>query len=154
MILGPRATGRVAIVLVGLALVGAFAWAVVRSQAAPEGPRTVVWDRESCAECGMSVGDRRFACQLQAADGRVLDFDDPGCLFRHLPKEPASVRAIYFRDLGRDAWLTREEAGFVQAAHSPMGYDLGAVPKGTPGAIGFEAARTRARATESGHDAR
>ncbi len=143
--------GRIAWPAAVLVLVGGFAWAVVRSQAPPDGPRPVVWDRQACAECGMSVSDPRFACQLQTGDGRVLDFDDPGCLFRHLSKESAPVRAIYFRAYGEDQWLARDEVAFVTVPHSPMGYDLAAVPSGRTGATDFEAARERALAGEARH---
>jgi copper chaperone NosL len=148
-----RMPGRIAWTLAGLLLVAGFAWAVVRSQAPPDGPRPVVWDRQSCAECGMSVSDPRFACQLQTADGDVLDFDDPGCLFRHLSKESAPVRAIYFHAFGEDRWLARDEVGFVAVPNSPMGYDLAAVASGRADAIDFETARARALAGETSHAA-
>jgi hypothetical protein len=140
--------------LVGLVLAAGFAWAVVRSQALPDGPRPVVWDRQPCAECGMSVSDPRFACQLQTEAGDVLDFDDPGCLFRHLVTETAPVHALYFHADEGDRWLARDEVAFVPVPHSPMGYDLAAVPSGGADALDFETARARTLTAEASHVAR
>ena len=142
---------RLAWSLGGLALVGGFAWMVLRSQAPPDGPRPVVWDRESCAECRMSVSDPRFACQLQTADGRVLDFDDPGCLFRHLSEDTAPVRALYFHAFDHDRWLGRDEVAFVPGPHSPMGYDLAAVAAGRTNALDYETARAHALTKGASH---
>lgn len=139
--------------LVAAALIGGFAFVVVRSQAMPEGPRPVVWDREACAECRMTVSDPRFACQLQTTDGQVLDFDDPGCLFHYMAEHDPAVRALYFRASDEDRWLARDEVAFVAGPHSPMGYDLAAVPAGHPSTMDFAAARTRALTRESFHDA-
>ena len=137
--------------LAGVVLAAGFVWVVVRSQAAPDGPQPVVWDRQSCAECGMSVSDPRFACQLQTGSGDVLDFDDPGCLFRHLARETAPVHATWFRDFDADRWLSRGEAAFAPVAHSPMGYDLAAVSAGRADALDFDAARARALNGEARH---
>lgn len=108
-----------------------------------EGPIDVVWDGEVCAHCKMHVGDPRFAAQLQATEGAVLNFDDPGCLFDYLSSHDASIHALYFRDHTADGWLSEAEVGFVAVEDSPMGYGLAAVPKGTEGAEGIDWAKTQ-----------
>lgn len=124
---------------VGVALAGAaFAWLLVRAQRLPDGPVPIVWDKEPCAECRMHIGDPHFAAQLQLADGRVLDFDDPGCLFTWLAAHDEAVHAAWFRHHRADGWLSSTEVGFVKEAHSPMGFGLAAVARTEPGARSFD----------------
>lgn len=110
----------------------------------PEGPVPVVWDREVCEHCKMHIGDPRFAAQLQAANGTVMSFDDPGCLAAYLNAHPMELHAIYFRDHEGHQWLSQSEAGFVPVDDSPMGYGIAAVTHDTPGARDWEWARERA----------
>lgn len=138
-----------ALLLLSTGVVGLL---VLRAQALPGGPRPVVWDKEACAECGMSVSDHGFAAQLQTADGQVLNFDDPGCLLIYLADKRPAVHAVYFHAMDGEEWLSQEEVAFVTTDRSPMGFELGAVRRGTPGALTFEQARekVRRRAAESG----
>lgn len=119
------------IVIAGLAL-ALVADAVRRAESLPTGPQDVVWDLTQCAECRMSVSERAWAAQVQLEDGRVLDFDDCGCLFRFTARATTPVHAVYYRHLREDRWLAEAEAAFIAAGPSPMGYDLGAVAAGTP----------------------
>lgn len=126
-----------ACVLLGLGLglarlMGAF-------EPTPAGPRPIAWDAEPCADCHMLIGDPAYAAQLQTEQGRVFDFDDPGCLFHFLRSHSLQARAIYFHHAQADRWLTRAEVGFVRGTHTPMGYGLVAVDRGQPGARTFEA---------------
>ncbi|MBM4131683.1 hypothetical protein FJ250_11760 [bacterium] len=131
------------IVAAALAAVLAVVAAVRRAESLPGGPQDVVWDHTQCAECRMSVSERAWAAQAQLTDGRVLDFDDCGCLFRFTAREKTPVHAVYYRHLKEDRWLAEAEAAFITAGPSPMGYDLGAVAAGTPGSE--PAARVRAQ---------
>jgi len=125
------------------AFVGVIALLVIRLQRPAAGPVEIVWDREPCAQCRMLIGERAFAAQLQTQDGRVLNFDDPGCLLKYEVERSPAVRATYFHRWKGQGWLTPDEVAFVPVPHSPMGYDLGAVEKGTPGSISLEAARSQ-----------
>lgn len=122
--------------------------AIVRLNEAkpPEGPVPIVWDREVCAFCKMHIGDPRFAAQLQTTDGRVLNFDDPGCLFEYMQKHPAPVYALYFRDYDGSGWLSVDEAGFLPVDDSPMGYGIRAVPKALAGTKDMTWAKNQVRA--------
>lgn len=139
----------------GVALV---ANAVRRAESLPRGPQDVVWDHTQCAECRMSVSERAWAAQVQLGDGRVLDFDDCGCLFRFTAREQGAIHAVYYRHLREDRWLAEAEAAFIAAGPSPMGYDLGAVAAGTAGAEPAPAVRAahenalRGQATAGGGD--
>jgi hypothetical protein len=148
---GKRFPG-VLLVAVLVAAAGAFVGLLVRSQARPEGPVPIVYDKEACAHCHMQIGDPRLAAQAQLADGRVLDFDDPGCLITWLESSGEQPRAVWLRAFHEDRWLSRASAAFVEVGDTPMGFGLGAVERGTPGSFGWEeaAARIRAKRIERG----
>lgn len=133
--------------LVAIAILGAFAlvvgYAVVRLQRLPTGPVDVAWDREACAHCRMSVGDPSFAAQLQTTDGRVLNFDDPGCLLAYEAEHHPKEHAVWFHEVHGSRWLPAARVAFTQVPSSPMGYRLGAVEVGTPGSISLDEARAR-----------
>ena len=116
------AVALVLIVLVG----GALAFGVHRALSPPDGPVPVAWDHEACARCRMLVSDPAFAAQLHTTDGRVLHFDDPGCLFLHLHDEVADVHAVFFHEVGGPGWVSSDDVVFVPAEPTPMGYGLGA----------------------------
>lgn len=126
---------------------------VIRAQAPPEGPEPVVWDRTSCARCRMLIGEPGFAAQLQLRDGRVLFFDDPGCLLLYADETAPDPHAAYFHHLEEDRWIPRDAVGFVRAEPSPMGYGLGAVDRNRAELSPEEAlaiARTRDAARSGG----
>ncbi len=93
----------------------------------------------------MAISLPAFAAQLQTRDNQVFDFDDPGCLLIFESKVRPEVRAVYFHAMNGKEWLSRGEAAFVATERSPMGYDLGAVPRGTPGSISYEEALEKMR---------
>lgn len=136
------------VLLAGAAAVLAFFVLFAHLHPPSGAPQPVGWNRDLCAQCGMIVGDRHFAAQLQTADGQALNFDDPGCLMNYLAMRHASPRAIYFRRLHGDGWLTVQQAAFVPVPQSPSGFNLGAVPRGTPGSIPWEQAVQRAQRME------
>jgi hypothetical protein len=94
----------------------------------------------------MLIGEAAFAAQLQAQDGQVFDFDDPGCLLRFEAEREPAVHARWFHHLREERWLSGDEAAFVDVKPTPMGYGLGAVEAGTPGALPLDAARRRVAA--------
>lgn len=116
------------------------------------GPRPIVWNKEACAHCHMLIGDPHFAAQLQAADGAVYDFDDPGCLLLFRADHPeVEVRATWFHHVSDDRWIPGERVAFVRArAPTPMGYGLGAVERdGEPGTLDAQAALEAVRRREA-----
>ncbi len=132
--------------VVGLCAAAGFGWLLVRAQDLPGGVVPVAWDKEACAHCRMHVGEQAFAAQLQLTDGRVLNFDDPGCLFAWLDANTAKVHATWLHHHSEDRWLSRAEVGFVEVTPTPMGFGLAAVGAATPGALGWEAAAAKLKA--------
>ncbi|HWV38087.1 MAG TPA: hypothetical protein VN033_06375 [Vulgatibacter sp.] len=126
--------------LFGIAALG-IAGAVVMSQRLPDGAQEPVWDREPCAHCLMHVGDPSFAAQMQLRDGRILHFDDPGCLLEQLPAtHREDVHAVWFHHVREDRWIRGDEVAFLRTEPTPMGYGLGAVDRGSPGSISLDEA--------------
>jgi hypothetical protein len=128
-----------------LALAG-FGWLIVRAQALPTTVVPIAWDKEACAHCRMQVGERGFAAQLQLDDGRVLNFDDPGCLFGWLKEHSDKVHATWLHHRTDERWLRRDEVRFIEASPTPMGYGIAAVDASTPLAMRWEQAAQKVQA--------
>lgn len=101
------------------------------------GPRPVVLGSEACAHCHMTVADDRFIAQLVTGTGKVLIYDDPGCLATALRDGVVAgdqVRSLWVTNyLAPATLLPVAEAWFVQsdAVHTPMASGLVAVPSKT-----------------------
>lgn len=109
-----------------------------------DAPAPIAFDREPCAHCRMVISEPRFAAQLQRESGEVESFDDPGCLLAALAADAASaapVRALWFHHVREDRWLDASRVAFEPGDRTPMGYGLGAVDAGTPGAMTLAEAR-------------
>ena len=90
-----------------------------------------------------------FAAQIRTRDGRVLHFDDPGCLLLAVDGGDLDPAAVYFHHRREERWIERREVGFVPVPTSPMGYGLAAVDRASPGALSPAQALDRARARET-----
>jgi copper chaperone NosL len=108
-----------------------------------EGPQPIVWDREPCAHCRMLISEPRFAAQLETASGEVQSFDDPGCLLSALDAGGPRAHRLWFHHVREDRWLDAASVAFEPASDSPMGFGLGAVDAGAPGALSLDEARRR-----------
>jgi len=128
----PHALRRLALLALALAACGR-----------ESGPQPIAFDREACAHCRMLISDPRFAAQLETQDGEVRSFDDPGCLLAELAARAPAVRTLWFHHLREDRWLDGAHVAFVETERTPMGYGLGAVDAGAPGALTLEQARAR-----------
>ena len=91
----------------------------------------------------MLISEPRFAAQLETQDGEIQSFDDPGCLLAALATRSPSVRALWFHHVREDRWLDAAHVAFEETERTPMGYGLGAVDAGTPGALSLDEARAR-----------
>ncbi|MBZ0150025.1 MAG: nitrous oxide reductase accessory protein NosL [Planctomycetes bacterium] len=120
----------------------------------PDGPVDIVFDKAACEACGMHVGEPRFAAQVITTDGRCHAFDDVGCMFEFLRRDPRAVHAAYVHHVHEERWLALAEAAFIEVRPSPMGFDLGAVQAGVPGSVDVETARRRCDARTGGAEPR
>lgn len=111
------------------ARIGLIALFVAAACSLPNGPQEIVWDKEACAHCRMHVGDKRFAVQIQTTDGRVFNFDDPGCAFKFREKNELPIHAVWYRHAGEDRWIAEADARFVRGAETPMGFGFAAIDR-------------------------
>lgn len=106
---------------------------LVAAACAAPGPRPVALGAELCQHCHMTVADERFVSQLVSTTGKVLVYDDPGCLATAVQEgrvEPARVHSLWVTDFLTPGTLVQaEEAWFVRAdgISSPMASGLLAV---------------------------
>ncbi len=137
-------SGNALLTLLFLAVAaGAFAWLLMSSEALPDGPLEVIWDKTPCAECSMHVGDPAFAAQMITDIGEELYFDDPGCWFLYEARAAPIIHAAWFRHMREDRWLPYTAVAFAAATDTPMGFDIGAVDPGEPESISLDAARRK-----------
>lgn len=83
----------------------------------------------TCATCQGVITAPRHAAQLVRAEGTVLSFDAPVCLFRALRAESAAPRAIRFHGPG-DQWIAAADAWFaaLPGSDAPHGSRWSAFP--------------------------
>ena len=98
------------------------------------GPRPVEFGSEACRHCHMTVADERFVSQLITHTGKILVFDDVGCLLSALEDEivpSEKIARIWVTNfLTTDSLLEAQAAWFVAAPASvatPMASGLLAV---------------------------
>lgn len=130
---------------------GAIAFSVAASAKLSDGPFDVIWDKAACSACGMHVGEPPFAAQLTTKSGDTHAFDDPGCLFLFVAEQRPEVHSAFFRHHKEDRWIAERNVAFVPVQPTPMGFDIGAVDAGTPGAIDVDDARRKCLERLSGH---
>ena len=100
------------------------------------GPRPLAFGTETCAHCHMTLADPRFAAELVMTTGRVIPFDDAGCLASYLQSgvvAPERVRSLWVGQLvPLHRMLEARDAVFLisEAIHTPMDYHVAAL---TPG---------------------
>lgn len=95
------------------------ACAACSEAAAPVDP---VWGKQPCASCGMIVGDRRYAAQVLAQNGRRSYFDDLGCLVHYVEDRRIAIVGMWVRDAQSDRWLDARAARYARGAHTPMDF--------------------------------
>lgn len=107
---------------------------VLLAACAVPGPRPVLVGSDLCAHCHMTVADERFVAQLVTTTGKVLIYDDAGCLAAALSadvvpaRQVASLWVTSFLDTAtlleaKDAWFVRADA-----FQTPMASGLAAFP--------------------------
>lgn len=105
----------------------------------PEGIQAIVWDRDTCSRCNMTISDRRFAAQLRGGPkNTAFKFDDIGCLifwleekreqFPWMADEATRMWVAGFDSRSREEmiWHDPRKVRYV-ARSSPMGYNSAAI---------------------------
>jgi copper chaperone NosL len=106
-------------------LVLALAWLAACAQAPVEPkPPEIAYGQDLCDQCGMVIGEARFASALQLQDGKYLKFDDTGEMLAYMQANPDTpVLAWFVHDYPSEAWIRGEQAFYVLSAalETPMG---------------------------------
>lgn len=128
--------------VVALVLIACAVALVVRSGTRlPDTVQPVAWNTEACAHCQMLIGDPTFAAQVITTNGEVLSFDDPGCAAAYIRGHQSNIHRAWFHAGTGEAWIPLDEVAFTRVTHSPMGSNVIAVPRTTPGALALEDVR-------------
>ena len=100
------------------------------------GPPEIVLGQTDCAQCGMTVGEERYAAGLvlETPAGERVDkvFDDIGCMSAFVQSQhEGKVLARYVKDFNTRQWLAADGACYVRGdgIRSPMGYGFAAFRK-------------------------
>jgi copper chaperone NosL len=96
------------------------------------GPEPIRFGQDECTGCKMIVSDRRFGAEIVTRKGKVLKFDDIGCLNRFLTSGGITEDEVKLRvvcDFNRpNAFIPVERAFFLrhEGLKSPMRSDAAA----------------------------
>jgi copper chaperone NosL len=102
----------------------------LRIKSPAEGERTfprISYGAESCSDCGMSIGDERFAAAWRDASGEERHFDDIGCMVSAYNRDGAGeAPRFYVHDYRKLTWLEATAASYVvgNAIKTPMAYGV------------------------------
>lgn len=92
-------------------------------------PPDIVLGEDTCADCGMSITDLRFAAAAVTPDAQSLLFDDIGDMLRYRASHSLPEGTAYFvHDYDSREWLPADLAFYVQSStlHTPMGSGIAA----------------------------
>jgi hypothetical protein len=54
------------------------------------GPQPINFGKDSCAECNMTIVDKRFGAEFVTGKGKVFKFDDVNCMVEFIERAPHS----------------------------------------------------------------
>lgn len=100
------------------------------------GPRPLAFGTEQCSHCHMTLIDPRFAGELVTTTGKVIPFDDVGCLAAYVagdgvPKE--RIASLWVNEFSApDSMLEVRRAVFLRSdsLRTPMDYHVVALRPG------------------------
>lgn len=84
-------------------------------------------EKDTCDVCSMAVPDNQHATQIVLEDGKVLKFDDLGCLFKWKDENGEDkIGAEFVRDYNSEEWLEIKDATFAYDSEfeTPMAYGV------------------------------
>ncbi len=107
------------------------------------GPVRIVWGRDACDHCGMSISEQSFAAEVRVGPREVMRFDDFGCALAWLESKGGPAAASEFWVMNSDGgdWLDARTAFYRPGQRTPMAYGFAAVSIPTLDSVDFETAR-------------
>jgi copper chaperone NosL len=100
------------------------------------GPRPLAFGTEQCAHCHMTLADPRFAGELVTVTGKVIPFDDVGCLALYVGTGGMSrdrIGSLWVSDFAHpDSLFDVNQAVFLRSdsLKTPMDYHVVAFREG------------------------
>lgn len=100
------------------------------------GPRPLGFGTEQCAHCHMTLAEPRFAAELVTTTGKIIPFDDVGCLAAYLAAGGSSaerIASLWVYDFARpDSLFDAGQAVFLHSdsLRTPMDYHVVALRPG------------------------
>ncbi|HEX6927288.1 MAG TPA: nitrous oxide reductase accessory protein NosL [Longimicrobiaceae bacterium] len=109
---------------------------------AERGPRELALGIDACEYCHMTVDDPLRAAQWIPREGRILTFDEPGCLVAWLQRNPDAEGRAFVADAETGEWLPAHDAVFhVGVTRTGMGFDVVSYADGADPPAGGELLR-------------
>lgn len=104
---------------------------LVLAACGPGGPRPIGYGTEPCEHCHMTISDPRFAAEARMEGGRLLVFDDVGCLAAWL-QDAGVARGWVVSYVDRASWLPADSAVYLRTdtLRTPMASGLVALRPG------------------------
>jgi copper chaperone NosL len=98
----------------------------------PTSPRAIAYGTEPCAYCHMAIADARFSAEAITHTGRIVVFDDVGCLAAWLGQNRAPIQSAWVASFVDGEWLEASSALYLKtdSLHSPMASGMIAVRPG------------------------
>jgi copper chaperone NosL len=90
-------------------------------------PVDIVEGVDKCDVCHMNVANDHNATEIVLQDGKVLKFDDIGCMYRWTKEhDKEQVEARFVRDYLSKEWVKSDQATYVydKTFKTPMGYGV------------------------------
>jgi copper chaperone NosL len=97
----------------------------------PRQPRAIAYGTEACAHCHMAIADPRFSAEAITTTGKIIVFDDVGCLAAWL-SENRAVESAWVSSFVDGRWLLASSAVYLKtdSLHSPMASGMVALRPG------------------------
>lgn len=95
-------------------------------------PEPIVYGKEACASCKMTIVDNKFSCEMVTSKGKAFKFDDMLCLVRYMKAEQiaeADLKYLVVSDyLEGNSFLEIKKAWFLTSMElkSPMNGNIAA----------------------------
>lgn len=90
-------------------------------------PAAIDHKTDKCDVCNMSVANNQFATEVALENGKILKFDDIGCMFKwEKEHEGKTVEKEFVRDFTSKEWVEANKAYFVydKEVRTPMAYNM------------------------------
>jgi copper chaperone NosL len=72
----------------GVVTLASITGAVLLIPGCEHGPQAIEFGKDSCAECNMTIVDKRFGAEFVTGKGKVFKFDDVNCMVEFIERAP------------------------------------------------------------------